>query len=451
MSAIVLQKELSRRRALRALAGAGLAASARGAAEQRPNILFLYADDMGWGDASFNGRKEWPMPNLDRLAREGAVFDRWYTGSPLCAPSRACLLTGKYNIHNGVPNNTADLPETEVTIAEALRPLGYRTALFGKWHRGRLADGGFTHPLDQGFDETFGYLDARHAWEHFPKTLWRGRESVPVSGYSADLVANEAVRFLRSPRREPFFLYVPFIEPHFLVEAPEEDVAKFRGKFAEKDSNEPVNARYAAMLHRLDAAIGRILRALDEAGLAKNTLVVFTSDNGATFESGNRGASNYHDSNRPFRGQKRSLEEGGIREPAVVRWPGRVPAGTRSEEIIHMTDVFPTLLAAAGGKPDPAWKVDGMDMLAVWTGKAKAPERTLFWDFPIEGWNMRAAMRGDFKLLQIGDNRFLYNLKADPQERRTVGGEYPEIFKQLQKELESWLATAVAPAAVRVP
>ncbi len=434
----------SRRQALRALTGGALAPLAAGAPAPRPNFVFLFADDMGYGDASFNGRKDWPMPNLDRLAREGTVFDRWYTGSPLCAPSRGCLLTGKYTLHNGVRNNSTDLPASEVTIAEALKPLGYTTTLIGKWHRGRRPDGGFTHPLDQGFDTTFGYLDARHAWEHFPKNLWRGRESVPVTGYSCDILAEEAIKFLRARRGDPFLLYVPFIEPHFHIEAPEEEVAKFKGKFREKDPSQPTNARYAAMLHRFDAAIGRILKALDETGQADNTILVFTADNGATFEAGNKGASNYHDSNRPFRGQKRSLEEGGIREPALVRWPGRVAAGRRSDEVLHMTDVFPTFLAAAGGRVDPAWKVDGMNVLDVWTGKSKAPERTLFWEFPIEGWHMHAAMRGDFKLLEIGDNnKFLYNLREDPGERRTLGQEYPEIFRQLQKELEAWRATAV--------
>jgi len=278
------------------------------------------------------------------------VFNRWYTAAPLCAPSRACLLTGRYTIHNTVRNNAVDLPASEVTLAEALKPLGYETALVGKWHHGVRPEGGFTHPLEQGFDSTFGYLDARHAWEHFPKQLWRGRESVPVSGYSADILSDEAARFLRRTREQPFFLYLAYIEPHFHVEAPEEDVARFRGKFREKDPKEPYNARYAAMLNRLDAAIGRVLRVLEETGQADNTLVVFSSDNGATFESGNRGASAYHDSNRPFRGQKRSLEEGGIRMPAIVRWPGKAPAGRKSEEVIHMTDVFPSFVAAAGGE-----------------------------------------------------------------------------------------------------
>ena len=433
---------MKRRDLLRMSGVAALSRLAR-AAERRPNFVFLFADDMGWNDVGFNGRKSWSTPNLDRLAAQGTVFTRWYVGMPLCAPSRACLLTGKYNIHNGVTSNSADLPASEVTLAEALAPLGYTSVLYGKWHRGQLPDGSFTHPLDQGFRETFGFLDAKHAWEHFPEFLYRGRDKVPVRGYTADLFADEAIRFLRSHGERPFFLYVPFIEPHFYIESPQDDLALYKGKFAEKDPSKPYNAHYAAMIHRLDAAIGRILQALDETGLAQNTIVIFTSDNGATFEAGNQGASNFHDSNHPFRGQKRSLEEGGIRVPGLVRWPGRVPAGRKFDQPVHMIDVFPTLLAAAGGVPDPAWKVDGLNLLEVWMGKAPMPERTLFWEWKAEGYDMRAAMRGDFKLLDISGSRFLYNVRQDPGERRTVAAEYPELFKRLRQELESWLASAI--------
>lgn len=436
----------TRRNFLSALGAGALSPLGAAPATKRPNFLFLFADDMGWADTGFNGRKEWTTPNLDRAAAQGTVFDRWYTAMPLCAPSRACLLTGKYTIHHTVRNNGTDIPKSEVTLAAALKPLGYRTALIGKWHRGRLPDGGFTHPLDRGFDSTFGYLDARHAWEHFPKTLWDGRNQVPVSGFSSDIIADRAINFLRENRNNPFYLYLPFIEPHFLIEAPEEDLALYRGKFKEKNPAEPYNARYAAMIHRLDKSIGRILKALDDNGQAENTVVVFTSDNGATFENGNQGTANYHDSNRPFRGQKRSLEEGGLRMPSFVRWPGQVPAGKRTSEVMHNIDVFPTLLAAAGGAPDPAWQVDGVNMLDVWRGKAPSPERTLFWEWQTETGDMYAAMRGEYKYLQLGNNRFLYNVVADPGERRTIFAEHPDIFKRLQGDLQAWIKSEVKPA-----
>ena len=424
------------RRTLLSLATVSMAQTPR-----KPNVIFLYADDMGWGDVGFNGRKDWTTPNLDRLAAQGTIFDRWYTAFPVCAPSRACLLTGRYSIHHGVRNNSVDIPKDEVTIAEALKAQGYATALFGKWHRGQLPDGSFTHPLDQGFDETFGYLDARHAWEHFPKMFWRGRQEEPVTGYSCDIIAKEAMGFLDRHRTDPFFLYLPFIEPHFYIEAPEENLAKYRGKFAEKDPGKPYNANYAAMIERLDAAIGRIVAHLDRLGLRENTCVVFSSDNGATFEAGNQGASNFHDSNRPFRGQKRMLEEGGIRMPSFVRWPGRVPAGQRSREVIHMTDVHPTFVTIAGGAPGA--KVDGRNVLDVWQGKAKAPERTVFWEWP-ENPRQLAAMRGNYKLLDINGARFLYDIERDPGERRNLAPELPEVFKQLAVDLAAWQASAIS-------
>jgi arylsulfatase A-like enzyme len=416
---------------------------AAAAQARKPNLVILYADDMGYNDASFNGRKEWSTANLDRLASEGTIFDRWYTAYPLCAPSRAALLSGKYGIHTGVRNNQGELSLSETILPEALRPAGYRTALIGKWHRGNAKVTEVNHPLDHGFDETYGYLDALHAWEHFPKKLWRGRVEEDVSGYSSDLLAAEAIKFVQANRDRPFLLYVPFIEPHFWVEAPEENLKKFRGKFPEKDASKPYNAHYAAMMERFDASIGRLVKAIDDAGLRENTLIVFTSDNGATFEERTYGAPAFHDSNKPFRGQKRSLEEGGIRMPSFVRWPGRVPAGKRSDTVMHMTDVMPTFLAAAGVSPDPAWGIGGKNMLDVWTAKSPAPDRTVFWEFTVEGWYMHAAMRGDWKLLRIGEtNRFLYNVKEDPQERRTRAGEHPDVVKSLQAELDDWLKTA---------
>ena len=182
---------------------------------KRPNIVFLLADDLGWFDVGFNGRKDWATPNLDRLAKQGTVFRRWYTAAVVCAPSRAALMTGKYTIHNGVSANNADLPASQVTIADALKKQGYATALFGKWHHGRVRPKmkGYRHPLDLGFSEFVGFTNAVHAWEHFPKELWHGREKKPVTGYAATIFADHAIDFMKRNKEKPFFLYVPFIEP----------------------------------------------------------------------------------------------------------------------------------------------------------------------------------------------------------------------------------------------
>lgn len=431
-------------RAALALVVLALAAPAAAAAPKPPNVVLILADDLGWGDVGFNGRTDWSTPRLDRLAAGGTVFKRWYTGAVVCAPSRGVLMTGKYTIHNGVSGNNEDLPASEVTLAEALKARGYATGLFGKWHHGKPPEGAktYVHPMDQGFDEFFGFTDAVHAWEKFPKELWDGRSMKPVSGHSDDLFTDRAVDYLKRHKDGPFFLYVPYITSHFNIEAPADEVALHRGRFREKDPARPVNATYAAMVTRLDKNVGRLLDALDALGLTRDTLVVFTSDHGATFESGNQGTSNAHDSNRPFRGQKRTLWEGGVRVPAVVSWPGRVPAGITSREVVHMADVFPTALAAAGARPDPAWKVDGADLLDAWTGRAPAPDRTLFWEWRSEGTNQTAAMRGPLKLVVTGGNRAeLFDVEADHAERRNVAAEFPEAARTLQAELKAWLAT----------
>ncbi len=450
------------RRATIALCALFVLAVTAPAAERPPNIVLIFADDLGWGDVGFNGRTEWKTPHLDRLARQGTVFRRWYAGGVTCAPSRAVLLTGKYTIHNGAPGNQSDLPRGEVTVAEALKQRGYVTGLFGKWHHGRPRPGeqSYVHPLDQGFDEFFGFTNASHAWQKFPKELWDGRAMKPVSGYADTLFTDRGVDFLRRNKDRPFFLYLPYTNSHFNIEAPPGDVTEHKGTFTEKDPAKPLNATYAAMVTRLDKEVGRVLKALDDLGLAANTLVVFSCDHGATFEPNNQGTSAYHDSNRPFRGQKRTLWEGGVRVPGVVRWPGRVPAGRVSGEIVHMIDVLPTLLAAAGARPDPAWKVDGRSLLAVWAGREKAPERTLFWEWLAEGTFQLAAMRGDFKLV-IPDRALfetvrdpgaakaggvsrqpeLYDVATDPAERRSVYFEHQPLARQLQQELLAWLAT----------
>jgi arylsulfatase A len=196
------------------------------------------------------------------------------------------------------------------------------------------------------------------------------------------------------------------------------------------------------MVTRLDKNVGRVLDAIEESGLLGNTLVIFASDHGATFEQGNLGTSNALDSNHPFRGQKRTLWEGGIRVPAIVCWPGQVPAGRVSREVVHMTDIVPTVLAAAGGSPDPAWKVDGADVLSTWTGKSPVPERTLFWEWRSEGSNQLAAMRGKLKLVVTNGGRpELFDVEADPAERRNAIAEHPDLAKQLGQELKAWLAT----------
>ena len=412
------------------------------AADRRPNIVLIVADDLGWGDVGFNGRKEWSTPRMDALAEQGLVLRRCYAAAPICAPSRGAFLTGKYPIHSGVARNSDDLPSGQTTIAEALKPAGYATGLFGKWHHGRPPAGArdYVHPMDQGFEEFFGFTDATAAWEKFPKQLWEGRRKIPVTGYVDDLFTDQALSFLDRHKEGPFFLYLAYVAPHFTIAAPADEVEKHRNRVDEPLPGQHLSASYAAMVTRLDANIGRVVDRIDALGLSEETLIVFTSDNGATFEAGNLGTSAALDSNRPFRGQKRTLWEGGIRVPGVVRWPGKIRGGGVSDEVVSLIDLLPTFAAAAGATIDPAWRIDGVDLLPSWVGRGPIAERTFFWEWRDEGADLAAAMRGDFKLVvSHGAKPELYRTASDPAERRDVSAEHPETAEGLRKELETWL------------
>ena len=424
------------------------------AQEKRPpNIVMILADDLGYHDVGFNGRREWATPNIDRLAKEGTILRRFYTSSVVCAPARAALMTGRYGIHNGVTGNGSyDLPEGEVTIAEVLKKRGYATALFGKWHAGGARPGSKsnTNPLDQGFDEFFGFTNARHAHQKFPKELIEGRDKKPSEGYADALFTDRAVDFINRKKGSPFFLYLPYTAPHSAVEAPAEDLAEHKDKFRETDPAKPFNTAYAAMITRMDREVGRVMKALTDAGVADNTMLVFTSDHGATFEVLQRGAAVYHDSNRPFRGQKRTLWEGGARVPTFVRWPGKVPAGKESQEPLAMIDLMPTFCAATGTEAPSDLKLDGTNVLDVLTGKSPAPQRTLFFEWREGGNTQLAAMRGNMKLVINGGNRpELYNVETDPAERINQAADHAELTKQLDAELEAWMATETDAAKER--
>ncbi|MFO0891014.1 MAG: sulfatase-like hydrolase/transferase [Isosphaeraceae bacterium] len=417
---------------------------ARGA-EDRPRLILILADDLGWGDVGFNGRTEWATPQLDLLAARGAILRRCYAASPVCGPSRAAILTGKGTIHNGVRRNDQDLPAEETTIAEVLKPLGYRSAVFGKWQRGRARAGRpeGVHPLDQGFDEFFGYTDPYSALEKNPVRAWQGREQVATSGYIDDLITDRAVDFVSRHRDRPFFLYLSYLAPHHTIDAPADEVERHRGKLPEARPERPVNARYAAMITRMDRNIGRLTETLRRLDLERSTFILFASDNGATFEFANQGASAALDSNRPFRGQKRTLWEGGIRVPALACWPGRIKPGQVLAANVQLIDVLPTFLAAAGGTADPGWHLDGADLLPLLTGRSALPARTLFWEWRGEGSDQVAALDRDLKLIVTsGGKPELYDIAADNAERRDLGGSEPDRSEQLKLDLDRWLTTA---------
>ena len=413
-------------------------------ADRAPNIVLIVADDLGWGDVGFNGRTEWTTPHLDRLAADGVVLKHCYSAAPICGPSRGALLTGKYTIHTGVRRNDQDLPREEVTIAEALKHRGYRSGLFGKWQHGKPRSGHdhYVHPMDQGFDDFFGFTDSYDALEKFPTQLWRGRERVQVSGYVDDLITDRAIEFLGRQKDAPFFLDVSYLAPHFSIAAPAEEIERLKGKVPEADPLHPQNAIYAAMITRMDWNIGRLLDTLGRLHLIEDTLLVFTSDNGATFEFGNQGTSAALDSNRPLRGHKRTLWEGGIRVPGLAYWPGKIRAGQVCEENVHLTDLLPTLVAAAGGTLDRG-------LAHRWRQRAAPLDRPRArpGTNPVLGMAERGSRpaRRTAGRLQAGDHTRgkpeLYDLSADPAERRDLSATHPQRVQQLQSELDAWMAT----------
>jgi arylsulfatase A-like enzyme len=407
-----------------------------------PNVLLIVADDLGFADVGFHGRREWATPNLDRLASRGLILDRCYSAAPICGPSRAAILSGRVPERTGVRLNHHDLPATEITIAEVLRPLAYRSAAIGKWQRGQPFDGSSAegvHPLDQGFSQSFGFLDAMHAFEKFPAFLWDSRDRVEVTGYADDLFTDRALQFISSfgDQPTPFFLYLAYTAPHFNLDAPAEEVALHQSNIAEADPAVPINATYAAMVTQLDRQVGRLMDVLDATGQSQNTLIIFTSDHGATFEGGNRGASRKLDSNRPFRGQKRTLWEGGLRVPAFVVWPGRIKGGQRSQEVVSLLDLFPTIAAAAQAVVDGS-TLDGINQLKTWTTGAKAEPRLLTWEWRGEGADQVAALWGSLKLVINGSGRAeLFDVVEDPSERLDRSAEHPELTDRLLQTLES--------------
>lgn len=441
--------------ALSVAATAAIASSASAQATRPPNVVLLFADDLGYGDVGFNGRTLWQTPTLDALAKQGTTLRRFYTAAAVCAPSRGALLTGKYTIHTGVTGNGSyDLPSTEVTIAEALKSRGYATGAFGKWHAGAARPGtsGQTFPLDQGFDEFFGFTNAGAAWQKFPKKLWDGRTQKPSEGFADTLFTTRAIDFITRHKDEPFFAYVPYTTPHGVIEAPADEIRERAKTIKDADPNHPVTATYAAGITQLDKEVGRILKTLDDLKLAENTIVIFTSDHGATFEKLSEFAPIDLDSNAPFRGQKRTLWEGGIRVPGVIRWPGKVPGGVESHEPISTIDLFPTLLAAAGDTTGSAWKVDGANVLDAITGNGKVPERTLFWEWDENNAKYYAALRGNLKLVIAGGNRpELYDVERDVAERIDLQARHPRIVKQLRAELDAWIATTVEASKQKKP
>ena len=437
--------------------GAILAARAEGAAP-RPNLLFILADDLGYGDLGCYGQKRFETPNLDRLAREGMRFTQFYAGAPVCAPSRCVLLTGLHTGHATVRGNRGTtLQPDDVTVGEALRAAGYRTAVIGKWGMGDAGSTGV--PGRQGFERFFGYLGHTHAHNYFPEYLWRSEGAggeprrVPLPNtvpdakpngagvaterraYSHDRFTDEALRFLdesavRTDKR-PFFLYLGYTIPHANNEAGKRGMeVPELGAYADRDWPDAQKAQ-AAMIARMDRDVGRLLEKLKALGLDRNTLVVFSSDNGPHREGGND--PDFADSNGPLRGIKRDLYEGGIRVPFLARWPGHVPAGVVSSHVGYFADVLPTLSELAGARPPAA--IDGISVAPTLLGRNAQQKRHahLYWEFYERG-GARAVRMDDWKGIcpQWHAPPELYDLSKDPGESRNVAAANPEVVAKIR-------------------
>ncbi|MFC4137864.1 MULTISPECIES: sulfatase-like hydrolase/transferase [unclassified Microbacterium] len=417
----------------------------------RPNVVVIYADDLGYGDIGCFGSEDIRTPHLDRLAARGVRMTDWYSNSPVCSPSRASLLTGRHPVHAGVQEilggkrGTPGLPE-QPTLASRLRDVGYRTGIFGKWH---LGTGSGYRPMDRGFEHHFGFLaGCVDYYSHIfywgqglnpVHDLWDdGREVYDNGRYLTEVIAEKAASFISSAEGEPFFCYVPFNAPHYPMHAPAEYVDRF--------PDLPDDRRImAAMISAMDDGVGRILDALDSAGVTDDTIVFFSSDNGPSTESRNwlngEEISYEGGSTGGLRGNKGSLFEGGIRVPAIFSWPAGLPQGVSFSEPSAMMDVLPTVLEAAG--LPAAAGVDGQSVLESLRG-ADAAERTLFWEYGPQ----LAARRGRFKLTlaareHLGGpfdpaSSILVDLGADPAETTDVSAQHPEMVASLRAELMAW-------------
>jgi arylsulfatase A-like enzyme len=419
---------------------------------RRPNVIFILADDLGYGDLGCYGQKQIRTPNLDRMASEGRRFTQFYAGSTVCAPSRCALMTGMHMGHGYIRGNgKVDLRPEDVTAAEVLKQAGCATGIAGKWGLG--GEGGSGQPTRQGFDSFYGYLDHGHAHNYYPTFLFRNEErvrlrnEVPDEGrygqgvatkrldYSSDLFTQEALQFIEKNRERPFFLYLAYTIPHANNEARQKGMeVPDLGQYADREWPEPQKA-HAAMITRMDRDIGRLLDLLKQRGLDGRTLVMFSSDNGPHREGGND--PEFADSNGPLRGIKRDLYEGGIRVPMIVRWPGRVPGGTVSDHAGYFPDVLPTLAEAVGARP-PAG-IDGISFLPAILGESGKQKKHdyLYWEFYERG-SAQAARMGDWKGVckPFWGALELYDLKEDPGETRDVAPQHPEVTAKIRAAMK---------------
>jgi len=409
---------------------------AQGKPGKRPNIVIILADDLGYADVGFHGCKDIPTPNIDTIAKNGVRFTNGYVSGPYCSPTRAGLLTGRYQTRFGHEFNPAGgkqgMPIDQTTIAQRFRALGYITALIGKWHLGSEEK---MLPTERGFQEYFGFLGGAHPY--FPgkgKDIFRGAKVIDEKEYLTDAISREAVSFIDKHASDPFMLYLAFNAVHTPMQATDKYLNRF------PNIQDKQRKTYAAMLSAMDDAIGQVLAKLREKGLEDDTLIFFFSDNGGPTMIGTtiNGSINF-----PLRGSKRQLLEGGVRVPFVLQWKARLPGGKTYDQPIIALDVLPTSLSAVGGEIKKDWKLDGVNLLPFIEGKNKAaPHEMLFWRFG----DQLAARKGDWKMVQYDKTGIhLYNLKNDIGESKNLAAAEPEILRSMHDAWKDWDQGNVAP------
>ncbi len=433
----------------------------------KPNIIYILADDLGYGDLSCYGQEKFSTPNIDKLAKEGMLFSQHYSGSSVCAPSRSALMTGLNTGHTFVrgnkevePEGQFPIPKETFTIAELLKQKGYVTGAFGKWGLGNPASEG--DPLQQGFDTFYGYNCQKLAHNYYPDHLWDNENKVVLTQneglkkeeYAPDLIHKQALLFIEKNQKKPFFLYYASVFPHAELAAPKAYMNKFIGKFTPEKvfkgtdegegfrkgnyGSQPYShATFAAMITLLDDQVGEIVSKIKELGLEDNTIIIFTSDNGPHKEGG--ADPDYFNSNGPFRGYKRDLYEGGIRVPMIAKWKGKIAEGSTTKHISAFWDVMPTLAELTDAKINT--DIDGVSFLPTLLNKGSQKQHGyLYWEFHELG-GRQAIRQGDWKLIRYNviknGNYELYNLKNDISETQNLASKMPKKVAKLSKILES--------------
>jgi arylsulfatase A-like enzyme len=454
----------------------------------KPNIVFILADDLGYGDIGPFGQKKIRTPNLELLAKSGMKLTAHYAGANVCAPSRCTLLSGKHQGHAYIRENRGGVgedgegqepvPADELTFPLTLKKLGYSVGCVGKWGLGPVESSG--DPLNQGFDRFFGYNCQAQAHNYYPDHLWSDREKVPLENrkfaahqklpagadanaaasyeqfsgkqYSADLIGEQALAFVRQNKERPFFLYYATTIPHLALQVPEDSLKEYEGAFPEEPyvggrgylPHRTPRAAYAAMVTRMDREIGELLDLIKELGLSENTIVVFTSDNGPLYDRFGGTDAEFFNSAANFRGRKGSYYEGGFREPCIVCWPGKIAAGSSSDRVTGFEDWMPTFLELIGQKESTPAGIDGISFSKTLLGLAQEARPFLYRESP--GYGGQQAVRvGDWKLVRQQLNpgpkannpapptTELYNIASDPSEKSDVSAQHPEIVEKLSK------------------